>query len=55
MYAFIRFRRQWCHVRCALWIPEVGFGNVERMEPITKCELIPVRTVFPASVIIIVL
>jgi hypothetical protein len=37
----VRFRRQWCHVRCALWIPEVGFGNVERMEPITKCELIP--------------
>ncbi len=38
----IRFHPKWCHVRCALWIPEVGVGNVDRMEPITKTELIPV-------------
>ncbi|XP_062514067.1 protein Jade-1-like isoform X2 [Corticium candelabrum] len=37
----IRFHPKWCHVRCALWIPEVGVGNVDRMEPITKTELIP--------------
>ena len=30
------------HMSCALWIPEVGIGNVERMEPITKIETIPV-------------
>ena len=30
----------WVHMSCALWIPEVGIGNVERMEPITKIETI---------------
>ncbi|CAL1528212.1 unnamed protein product [Lymnaea stagnalis] len=24
----------WCHVVCALYIPEAGFGNVQTMEPI---------------------
>ena len=28
--------RNWAHVSCALWIPEVGFGNVEKMEPIVN-------------------
>ena len=32
----------WVHVSCALWIPEVGFGNVSKMEPITRIENIPV-------------
>ena len=32
---------EWVHVFCALWIPEVGFGNVEKMEPITKIKQIP--------------
>jgi hypothetical protein len=27
---------------CALWIPEVGIGNVEKMEPITRIETITV-------------
>lgn len=31
----------WVHVSCALWIPEVGFGNVSKMEPITRIENIP--------------
>ena len=26
----------WAHVSCALWIPEVSIGDVEKMEPITK-------------------
>ncbi len=33
----------WVHMSCALWIPEVGIGNVEKMEPITRIETIPVR------------
>ena len=32
----------WVHVSCALWIPEVGFGNVRKMEPVTRIEHIPV-------------
>ena len=27
---------------CALWIPEVKIGNIEKMEPITNIEGIPV-------------
>lgn len=34
-------QREWIHIFCALWIPEVGFGNVEKMEPITKIKQIP--------------
>jgi len=26
---------QWCHVMCALWIPEVVFSNADKMETIT--------------------
>ncbi|CAF0817225.1 unnamed protein product [Brachionus calyciflorus] len=26
--------RHWAHVSCALWIPETGFGNPDKMEPI---------------------
>ncbi|EDO49715.1 predicted protein, partial [Nematostella vectensis] len=33
--------KTYIHVSCALWVPEVGFGNVERMEPIIKVEKIP--------------
>ncbi|XP_022084537.1 protein Jade-3-like [Acanthaster planci] len=33
---------KWAHVSCALWIPEVSIGCVERMEPITKISQIPV-------------
>ena len=32
---------EWVHVFCALWIPEVGFGSTEKMEPITKIKQIP--------------
>ena len=31
----------WAHVSCALWIPEVSIGCVEKMEPITKISCIP--------------
>lgn len=41
LYSF-RNGKGWVHVSCALWIPEVGFGNVSRMEPITRIENIPV-------------
>lgn len=33
---------KWAHVACALWIPEVSIGSVDRMEPITKITNIPV-------------
>lgn len=32
---------KWSHILCALWIPEVGFGNIESLEPITKIEKVP--------------
>ena len=32
---------EWVHIFCALWIPEVGFGNVDKMEPITRIKQIP--------------
>ncbi|RNA01110.1 Jade-3 isoform X3 [Brachionus plicatilis] len=28
--------RHWAHVSCALWIPETGFGNPDKMEPIVN-------------------
>ncbi|XP_078371024.1 uncharacterized protein LOC144654687 isoform X2 [Oculina patagonica] len=31
----------WVHVSCALWIPEVGFGSIPKMEPVTRIENIP--------------
>lgn len=37
-----RSGHKWAHVSCALWIPEVSIGCVERMEPITKISNIPV-------------
>ncbi|VDD82588.1 unnamed protein product [Mesocestoides corti] len=33
--------KSWCHVSCALWVPEVAFEDVELMEPITKLTDIP--------------
>lgn len=32
---------KWAHVSCAIWIPEVTIGCVEKMEPITKISQIP--------------
>ena len=45
IYLFCLFYRsgtKWAHVSCALWIPEVSIGCVEKMEPITKISQIPV-------------
>lgn len=36
-----RSGEKWAHVSCALWIPEVSIGCVDRMEPITKISSIP--------------
>ncbi|KAK9751351.1 Enhancer of polycomb-like [Popillia japonica] len=36
-----RSGKHWAHVSCALWIPEVSIGCVEKMEPITKISSIP--------------
>ena len=36
---------KWAHVSCALWIPEVSIGDVEKMEPITKISCIPVSSI----------
>jgi hypothetical protein len=41
-----RSGQKWAHVSCALWIPEVSIGCVERMEPITKISSIPVNNKF---------
>ncbi|XP_065322080.1 protein Jade-3-like isoform X2 [Gordionus sp. m RMFG-2023] len=32
---------KWCHVSCALWIPEIGIGDPDKMEPITGIARIP--------------
>ncbi|CAH8627010.1 unnamed protein product [Dicrocoelium dendriticum] len=32
---------KWCHISCALWVPEVGFGSVELMEPVIRVDEIP--------------
>lgn len=32
---------KWAHVSCALWVPEVSIGCVDKMEPITKISHIP--------------
>ena len=39
---YYRSGSKWAHVSCALWIPEVSIGCVEKMEPITKISHIPV-------------
>ncbi len=41
-FVFSRSGTKWAHVSCALWIPEVSIGCVEKMEPITKISNIPV-------------
>jgi len=33
---------KWVHLTCALWIPEIGIGNIEKMEPITKLDEVSV-------------
>jgi hypothetical protein len=36
--------RNWAHVSCALWIPETGFANPNRMEPIVNLnQIMPTR------------
>ncbi|XP_019856876.1 PREDICTED: protein Jade-1-like [Amphimedon queenslandica] len=32
----------WAHMSCALWIPEVKIANIDKMEPITNIDSIPV-------------
>ena len=32
----------WAHLSCSLWIPEVRLGNVDKMEPVTNIEAVPV-------------
>ena len=44
--ALIRSGKNWVHVSCSLWIPEVGFGSVEKMEPVTRVENIPVSLMY---------
>jgi hypothetical protein len=34
--------KNWCHVSCALWMPEVGFANPDKMEPVVNINKIPV-------------
>nr|VZI46322.1 unnamed protein product [Spirometra erinaceieuropaei] len=31
----------WCHVSCALWVPEVAFGDIDLMEPVSRLNQIP--------------
>ena len=32
---------RWAHVSCAIWVPEVGFGDPDKMEPIINISKIP--------------
>ena len=32
----------WAHLSCALWIPEIRVGNIDKMEPITSVDAVPV-------------
>ena len=41
---FFRSGSKWCHVSCALWIPEVRIGCPDKMEPIQNISIIPVST-----------
>ena len=34
-------KNKWCHVSCAIWIPEVQFANAVFLEPIENLENIP--------------
>ncbi|XP_075248539.1 bromodomain-containing protein 1-like isoform X2 [Convolutriloba macropyga] len=34
-------KNKWCHVSCAIWIPEVQFANAVFLEPIENLESIP--------------
>jgi len=33
--------KQWCHVSCVLWTPEVTFGNPDKYEPVINLSKIP--------------
>lgn len=46
-----RSGQKWAHVSCALWIPEVSIGCVERMEPITKISSIPVNSILTIAIL----
>lgn len=35
------YKTGWCHVSCALWIPEVTFGNTLFLEPIQNIHKVP--------------
>ena len=47
-----RSGQKWAHVSCALWIPEVSVGCVEKMEPITKISSIPVSVLLQYACLI---
>lgn len=44
LYIDLRPGPGWAHISCSLWIPEVKFGNVDRMEPITNIEGVSVSS-----------
>ena len=44
-----RSGHQWAHVSCALWIPEVSIGDVEKMEPVTKISNVSVSSTATAG------
>ena len=44
-YLYLRPGPGWTHMSCALWIPEVKIANVDRMEPVTNIDAIPVSNV----------
>lgn len=37
-----RSGQRWAHVSCALWIPEISFGDADLVEPITNIAGVPV-------------
>lgn len=36
-----RSLNSWCHVSCALWVPEVSFGNPVKLEPVVNINKVP--------------
>jgi len=38
---YVKEADSWAHVACALWIPEVRFGDADRREPIVNVSHIP--------------
>jgi len=46
---------RWCHLSCALWIPEIVIVDTEKMEPIANISDIPVCLLLCYFVVVVVI